>query len=455
MTPHIRCSFLLSLLPASLIDRDRPVQDSNASLPLPPTNLIRLVTLLTCLAAAAGTSARAEDWPCWRGPRRDGINRETGLLTKWPARGPRQLWRAELSGGFSSIVVADGRLFTQTKHKNQEVVVCLDATTGKDLWRYRYDCDYGAYRTFTGGGRPQARTGPRATPTVEGDRVYTLGATGILLCLQAQTGKKLWQQDLLKIADRTVPTHGYCGSPLVLGERIYLNPGGPKGKSIAALDKKDGSVLWQALDDPVGYACPVWAEVGGVSQVIFFTGAGVVGVAPQDGRLLWRLPWQTRPPLHIATPIYADGQVFVSSNYGSGGAVCRLAGKGEPEIVWKSLAMQNHFSTSVLYQGHLYGVSEGRLRGVEFQTGTVKWSRAGLGRGSLALADGHLIALGEHGEMVLVRATPSQYAEVSRCQIFDKSTLTWTAPVVSGGRLFVRSEDALLALDVREEGKGK
>jgi outer membrane protein assembly factor BamB len=414
---------------------------------------VRLAIFLTFIALSAGGPANAEDWPCWRGPHRDGISRETGLLNEWPKDGPRQLWRAELSGGFSTVAVADGRLFTQTKENNQEVVVCLDVATGKDIWRYRYDCDYKAHRTFTGGGRPQARTGPRATPTVDGDRVYTLGATGTLLCLEAKTGKKVWQQDLLKIAEMKVPTHGFCGTPLIIGERIYLNPGGPKGKSIAALDKKDGRVVWQALDDPVGYAGAAWAEVRGAPQVIFFTGAGAVGVAPKDGRLLWRYPWKTTPLLHIATPIYADGKVFISSNYGTGGAVFRLTEKGEPETIWKKPVMQNHFSTSVLYEGHLYGVSEGRLRCVDFETGTVKWDRTGLGRGSVVLADGHLIALGEYGELILAQATPAAYTEVSRCQVFDKGTLTWTVPVVSGGRLFVRSENALLALDLRGEGK--
>src|SRR5262249_21871732 len=160
---------------------------------------------------------------------------ETGLLKEWPKDGPRQLWKAELSGGFSSVVVADGRVFTLTKEKNQEVVVCMDAASGKDIWRYRYDSDYRAYKTFTGGGRPQARTGPRATPTVDGNHVYTLGATGILLCLEAKSGKKLWQQDLLKIASTDVPTHGYCGSPLIVGDHLYLSTGGTNGKSIAAL----------------------------------------------------------------------------------------------------------------------------------------------------------------------------------------------------------------------------
>src|SRR5207245_7063195 len=240
--------------------------------------------------------------------------------------------------------VADGNVFTQTKEDKQEVVVCLDAATGKDLWRYRYDCDYAAYPSFTGGGMPASRTGPRATPTVDGDRIYTLGSTGTLLCLEAETGKQVWQQDLLKIADRTCATHGYCGSPLVVGERIYLELGGEK-KAVAALDRKDGGVVWQALDDTLGQGSPIWALVNGVPQVIFFTGKGAVGVAPQDGKLLWRYPWTTRFDLNIATPIYADGKVFISSNYGTGAAVFRLTDKEEPETLWKSLAMQNHIST--------------------------------------------------------------------------------------------------------------
>jgi hypothetical protein len=406
------------------------------------------------LAASPGRPTRADDWPCWRGPRGDGISRETGLLKEWPSGGPAQLWKAELSGGFSSVAVADGRLFTQTKEKNQEVVVCLDAATGKDLWRYRYDCDYAAYPTFTGGAMPQSRTGPRATPTVEGDRVYTLGATGTLLCLEARTGKKLWQQELLKLAGIDCPKHGYNNCPLVVGDRVYVQPGGPQGKSVAALDRKDGAVVWQGLDDPIGESSPVWAEVGATPQVIFFTGTGAVGVAPKDGKLLWRYPWKTQYDLNIATPVYADGKVFVSSNYGTGGAVFRLKNGAEPETLWKGRAMQNHFSSSVLYEGHLYGFSEDRLRCVEFETGKVKWDQTGLGKGSLlVVADGRLIALGDHGQLVFARATPEGYSEISRCQVFDKDRLTWTVPVLSGGRLFVRHENALVALDL--SGKGK
>jgi outer membrane protein assembly factor BamB len=396
--------------------------------------------------------ARAEDWPCWRGPHSDGISRETGLLKEWPAEGPKQLWKADLSGGFSSVVVVDGRLFTQTKEKNQEVVVCLDAATGKDLWRYRYDCDYGAHKTFTGGGMPASRTGPRSTPTVDGGRVYALGATGTFLCLDVKTGEKVWQQDLLKLADSDCPKHGYCCCPLMVGERIYIHPGGTKGKSIAALNKKDGSVIWQGLDDVIGEGTPVWVEHDGKPQVIFFTGAAAVGVTPEDGKLLWRYPWKTQFDLNIATPIFAKGKVFISSNYGTGAAVFRLTATTEPETLWKEKTMQNHISTSVLFQEHLYGFSEQRLRCVDFETGKVKWDKSGLGKGTLLVADGHLIVLSDHGELVLAQATPEKYAEISRSQILDKENLTWTVPVLSGGRLFVRHQNGLIAVDLAGNG---
>jgi outer membrane protein assembly factor BamB len=374
-------------------------------------------------------------------------------MKDWPTEGPKQLWKTPLSGGFSSIAIVDDRVFTQTKEMNQEVIVCLEAATGKEVWRYRYDCDYTAFPTFTGGGMPASRTGPRATPVVAGDNVYVLGATGTLVCLEAKTGKKVWQQDLLRIANRKCPSHGYCGSPLVVGERVYVNPGGPNGNSIAALATKDGAVVWHTLDDPDGKATPIWVDVGGSPQVIFFTGVGAIGVAPEDGKLIWRYPWSTRFDLNIATPIYSNGQVFISSNYGSGGAVFRLTNTEKPETVWKELSMQNHISTSVLYECHLYGFSEHRLRCVDFQTGKVMWDKTGLGRGTLLVANGHLIILGDHGQLVLAKATPAAFTQVSRCQVFNQETLTWTVPVLSNGRLFIRSQDSLIALDLRAPEK--
>jgi outer membrane protein assembly factor BamB len=207
------------------------------------------------------------------------------------------------------------------------------------------------------------------------------------------------------------------------------------------------------LDELLAPSSPLWVEVAGTPQVIFFAGKAALGVAPHDGKLLWRYPWSTKFDLNIATPVYADGKVFISSNYGSGGAVFRITDKAEPETVWKTLTMQNHISTSVLYQGHLYGFSEQRLRCVDFETGKVDWDKIGLGRGSLLIADSHLIILSDNGELVLAKATPAAYTEVSRCQAFEKGTLTWTVPVLSDGRLFVRSENTLLAFDLRAQGK--
>lgn len=169
---------------------------------------------------------------------------------------------------------------------------------------------------------------------------------------------------------------------------------------------------------------------------------------PRDGKLLWRYPWKTQYNLNIATPIYADGKVFISSNYGTGGAVFRLTDGGEPETIWKATTMQNHISTSVLYEGHLYGFSDARLRCVDFETGKVKWEQTGLGKGTLTIADGRLIILGDRGDLVLARPLAEAYTPISQAHVFDNKTLTWTVPVVSGGRLFVRSENGLVALQV-------
>jgi outer membrane protein assembly factor BamB len=390
-------------------------------------------------------AAVGEDWPCWRGPHADGISRETGLRNTWPKEGPRVLWKAELSGGYSAIAAARGRLYTHTaKNKKEEIVVCLDAVTGKDVWRYRYPCDYDKYVTL----RELYDRGPRATPAVDGDYVYTIGTTGIVLCLEAKTGKKVWERDLLKIAARSCPPQGYCSSPLIVGGHLYVHPGGAEGSSIAALNKKDGSLIWQALSDTPSYATPIAIDFHGSPQIVYFTGDAVVGVAPKDGRLLWRHPWQTEPQIHGATPIHEDGQIFISSNYGTGGAVLRLRQEGNPEEVWKSRAMQNQYATSILYQGHLYGFSGFRLRCVDFATGKPCWDKTGFHKGSLLLADGRLIILSEDGTLALAEATPKAYVEISRCKPLDGACCT--VPVLAGGRLYIRNEDLLLALDLKD-----
>lgn len=406
-----------------------------------------VLTSALCVLVLAESMSLADDWPCWRGPRGDGIARETGFFKTWPMEGPKVLWKANLSGGFASVVVAQGRLFTHTaKDKKEEIVLCFDAATGKELWRYAYPCDYDQMVNL----RENYDSGPRATPAVDGDFVYTIGTVGTALCLEAKTGKKIWQNELLKIAGGVGPAQGYCASPLIAGEYLYVQPGGGKGNSLAALDKRDGRMVWQALDDAPSYATPIAIDFHGVPQIVYFTGQAALGVAPKDGRLLWRVGWETQPPIHGATPIYVNGQVFICSNYGTGGALLRLRSEGDPEIVWKSRSMQNQYATSVLYQGHLYGFSGFRLKCVELATGAAKWDKTGIGKGSLMAADGHLIVLSEKGDLILVEATPTRYVEKARCKPLNG--VCCSVPVLAGGRLFLRTEKLLVALDLKGAG---
>lgn len=400
------------------------------------------ITVSALLFAAA---VQADDWPCWRGLRRDGISREVGLVKGWPESGPKVAWKRELTGGYSGTAVARGRLITQTEDNKEEIVLCLDAVTGQPVWEFRYPCDYDQHPSLD----QRFKGGPRASPTIKGNRVYALGTTGLLNCLDFKSGKPIWQADLLKLAGRTCPEFGYTGSPLVEGNLVFVHPGGQNGNSLAALDKRNGKLVWKAESDRAGYSTPLMIEVGSQPQVVYFTGTGVVAVTPADGKALWRYDWKTDYDLNTATPLYHDGKLFISSNYGHGAALLKVRTEGEPELVYKSLAMQNHYSTSVLLNGYLYGFSNDRLRCLDWETGAVKWDQRGLGRGSVLVADGRLILLGDQGDLVLAEAKPDAYVEQARWKALQGSC--WTAPILANGLLYLRNENTLLAVDLRAQ----
>jgi outer membrane protein assembly factor BamB len=407
---------------------------------------VRLALVLT-LGFGQIPQARSADWPQWRGPKGDGISPETDLAQSWPKNGPKVLWKEPLGGGYAQVVVAQGRLFVHTaRNKKEEIVRCLDPATGKELWHHTYPCDYDRHPTLNG----RYDSGPRATPAARDGRVFTVGTTGIVLCLDAATGKKIWQADLLKIAQARCPKFGHCSSPLIVGPLLFVHPGGTKGNSVAALHAQDGTLAWQALDDAIACASPIHFDHQDSPQVVYFTGAGAVGLAPQSGKVLWRYPWESGFEPHCSTPIHAHGKVFVSSTHGLGGAVFQLNPAGVPKTVWKSAVMENQFSTSVLTEGHLYGFSGKRLRCVNFATGKKHWDHKGLGRGTLIAADGKLIVLGEYGELVLADADPNAYVEKGRCQSLEGECVT--APALADGRLFVRNERTLVALDLKQPG---
>jgi outer membrane protein assembly factor BamB len=399
---------------------------------------LRPLTLAFCLLAS---TALAADWPQLRGPNRDGISRETGLLKSWPAGGPKVLWKIPLGEGFSHLAVAKGRLFTMYGQGENDYAAAYNAETGRPLWRVplgrKYISDQG--------------NGPRSTPVVDGDMVYALTGSGRLAALNAADGKKVWEHDLQQELGAEPPQWGISTSPLIEGNLLLVDVGGSRGRSLVAFDKKTGKTVWTSQNELAGYSAPIAITVGGVRQVIFFTGRSVLAVAPKDGKLLWRVPWKTDWDVNAATPIFvAPDKLYISSGYDTGAALFRIQvtdGRVGADQVWQNPRMKNQFSSSVLHDGHIYGFDNSVLKCLVAATGEEKWKESGFGHGSLILAEGHLIVLSERGKLSLVEATPAGYREKGSSQ--PLSGKCWTAPTLANGRLYLRNEEDLLALDWR------
>ena len=401
------------------------------------------VTLVAVLSLPAAVSNRAaDDWPQWRGPNRDGRSAERGLLQAWPPNGPPQAWRARGAGdGYSSFAVADGRLLTLGARGGREFVIAFDAASGKELWATDHGARFGNDRG----------DGPRGTPTVENGRVYAFGASGDMTVLDAATGKIVWTVNVLQKFGASNITWGLSESPLVLEDRVLVNAGA-RGASVVALGKKDGSVIWRSESDQAGYSSAVLHQVGGIQQAIFFTGQRAIGVSVEDGRLLWSYDRVSNRTANIATPIVHGNRVFLSSDYGTGAALLELAAGGggvSAREVYFTRDMRNHHASSVLVGDHLYGFSGAILTAMRFDTGEVAWRDRSVGKGSLVFADNRLYLFSENGVVGLAEANPEGYGERGRFAIETGRLPTWSHPVVSGGKLFIRDQDTIYAYDVR------
>ncbi|MCL4795098.1 MAG: PQQ-binding-like beta-propeller repeat protein [Bryobacteraceae bacterium] len=403
---------------------------------------------LTVFAAAAlsrrAAHAAEPDWPQWRGPRRDGVSAEAGLLTKWPADGPKRLWQANgLGTGYGSLSMAGERVYVQGGVNGRSVVHALGRADGRKLWTANLGPQ----------GSNDRGSGPRGTPTVDADRLYVLTENGDLACLNAADGKAVWSKNILKEFGGSNPYWLLSESPLVDGERLIVTPGG-RGAGMVALEKSSGKVIWKSADlnDPAGYASAIVAEVGGVRCYMNLTARAGVGVRAADGQLLWRYERPANRTANCATPVFRANRVFYTSAYGTGCGLLELkAGGGgvESREVYFNRDMMNHHGGVVLVGDHLYGFSNAILTCMEFATGNVVWRDRSVGKGCLTVANGQLYLLGENGTVGLADASPLGYQEHGRFRLEDQGFPAWAYPVVCGGRLYLRNQGRLECYEVR------
>ena len=403
-----------------------------------------LVFAMALASVAAGQSSPGLDWPQWRGPDRNGLSQESGLMKPWPASGPPHVWSiSNLGAGYGSISIKGNRIFAQGSNERQSIVFSLNRADGKGVWSKALGPavwnDRGA--------------GPRGTPTIDEDRLYVLTENGDLACLKAADGTSLWQRNILRDFGGRNIQWLISESPLVDGNKVIVTPGGP-GASIVALDKMSGATIWTSkeLSDVAGYASNVAADVQGVRIVMTLTAEAGVGVRESDGRLMWKYRRVANNTANVATPIFHDNKVFYSSDYGTGAVLLGLtaqSGDVRAQEIYFTREMQNHHGGVVLVNGYLYGFNGSILTCLEFATGKLMWRHRSVGKGSLTYADGHLYLLSEDNVVGLAEASAAGYKELGRFPIADQGLPSWAHPVVSGGRLYIRNQSTLASYDVR------
>jgi outer membrane protein assembly factor BamB len=379
-------------------------------------------TLSLVLASVLSFAAHAGDWPSFRGPDRNGITAEA-IDPEAIAGGATPVWKGKVGTGFSAITVADGRIYTMGNADAADTVWCLDANTGKEVWKHSYSEPL-TPNLYEGG--------PNAAPTVHAGQVFTLSKTGKAYCFDAAKGSIVWQADLAALTGAGKPEWGYAGAPLVQGDVVIYNV----GSAGAAINRKTGTLVWKSGTAKAGYSTPVPFELNGERLALLMTGKSTAAVRLATGEIAWSHPWETSYDINAADPIIEGDRVFVSSGYNHGAAVVKV-GKGTPSVVWENKNLRNQFSSSVLWKGFLYGIDDNQLRCVDFATGAVKWTDKATGKGTLLIADGKIVALSEKGELIIADASPEGFRPLSRAQILGGKC--WTMPSIANGKLYARN----------------
>ena len=384
------------------------------------------------------------DWPQWRGPERNGLSKDAGLLRQWPSSGPRQGWSiSNLGEGYGSIAIRGDRIYVQGTNGSASAVFCLNRADGKMVWS----------AALGPKGNERRGNGPRSTPTVDNDRVYALTENGDLACLRANDGGPVWRKNILREFGGSNPGWLISESPLVDGNNLIVTPGG-RSAGLVALDKMTGNEVWRAKDisEETGYSSAIAADVGGVRIIMNFTSRAAVGVRASDGKLMWSHSKPANGTANCTTPVFADNKVFFTSDYGTGAALLGLSAQGgevKAQELYFTKEMRNHHGGVVLVNGHLYGFSGSILTCIEFATGKRMWADRSVGKGSLTYADGMLYLLSEDNVVGLAEATPNAYVEKGRFTISDHGRPSWAHPVVIGGKLYIRDQESLTSYDVK------
>jgi outer membrane protein assembly factor BamB len=408
-----------------------------------------VIALAASAAAQSPKTPASGDWPQFLGPDRNGVALATGLLNTWPDDGPKEIWRATGGVGMSGLAVTSGRLVTLVQKEGQQWLVCLDAENGKPLWQTALAPEYK---------NPQG-DGPRATPTIIGNRVLAYTGEGILVAANLSDGKVAWSHNVVTELRGKVADYGMASSPLVVGDLVIVIAGAPQA-CVAAYRLVSGERAWAAGDDATGYSSPALLNVGGKSQLVVVTGSSALGLAPESGNILWRYPYKTDYDCNIAMPLAVEGHVLISSGENHGSVLLKLVPQGDKftiEEVWQSQGtssvLRSEWQTPILLDGHLYGLDNVGSAGtvthltcLKALTGERVWQQPRFGKANMIAADGKLIFSSMEGEIVLVGATPEGFQEVGRKQVLGK---TRQAPALAGGLLYLRDDKEIVCLDMK------
>jgi len=402
--------------------------------------------VVALLSLVAPSIAAADDWPRWRGPGGDGICHEKGLLESWP-KDLKPLWSAEVGKGYSGPVAKDGRVYQFSLIGGDDTLTCYDANTGKPLWTESYD-----------GGWDGSYPGTRATPYIEGDRIYTLGGSGELTARELASGEQLWRMNVLrKGAGGSALSWAQASNPLIDGDLIYVQ-GGSGGRVGIGVNKNTGEIVWRSeARTNGGYAHPILADVGGRKQLILFASDGPMAIDPASGRTIWQREFKNGPGVNASEPIYRDGHLFVTAAYGMGAMMLKLTPKGA-QPAWENSQIEGRFQPAILDGDYLYVNSEGTLVCMKWPNNEIKWKTGnkdknllGLGGSIVRINKDKMILLSQSGRLTLAKATPEGFMQISTIPDLVEGSEVWATPAIHNGKLYAKGERELVCVDLKAD----